>query len=324
MSELKVKLNTDETISNALTMAQNQQLNTPLLERFLKLLTASNLDTYSTDFPAILAAGYVAVAHQSQAVSNADAAELKLRKRIAHYFNALNDHISDGDYPPHVRKYFGMEIETGIHHKTNSVRDLLAVAARIATGDASMVAAGYTQMQGFTAASVALLLAAFKTMNGIKKNAKIALIRSNQATKTMRPKARATARQVQLEVENNYNHLPPKKMRTFTVLWGLSYVKAKVKTDIKVICFLPDGVKMAAMTDLRIGQILTASGKPAKEGVKGMADAEGSKILSTVLTGKQYVNARLQGCDDIAIPITIKAGIKLTITVRFVKGKSSL
>jgi hypothetical protein len=201
---------------------------------------------------------------------------------------------------------------------------VIAAAGKIAAGNAAMITNGYTPIVDFSAASIATLLGTFNTLNGDKIIAKETHNVNIGTADTMRPLALGSAVQIQLEVENNFNYLDPATMHTFTVLWGLKYETAKTETSIKVICFLPGGLVKAAGAELRLGPVLTKEGKPSKEGVKGMADAEGEDTLVTTQEDLVYVNARLIGCADAHEPVTIVPGIAQTITVNFVIGISTL
>jgi hypothetical protein len=314
----------DQEISDGLTESIAQQFITPALEKFLKVLTEANMNTYGVNFPAKIVLRNNAESAQTNAVTASDIAEAKLVKRMSHYFDVLNGHIEDGDYLPGTRSLFGLDIATGNHPVMDTTTKAIAVAGRIASGDAQMVTEGMTQIVDFSAASIAALLVILNDKIGIKNLAKSAHNDALGVVNIMRPLALAALLQVQLEVENNYNHLPLPAMHTYTVLWGLKYETAKEETEIKVICLLPGGILRAAGADLRLGPILTAEGKPSKEGVKGTADAEGEDILKTTQKDTQYINARILGCADAAVPVIIVPGIAQTITVNFVAGTSSL
>jgi len=324
MSVNKQPIESDQDISDALTEAETMQEATPLLDRFLAPATATDLSTYATDFPAVMAAENAAIVHQSACIETAEISENALRNRISHMFNEMNDKIVDGEYNKSVRAYFNIDVETGVHPSMDTPVKLLAVANKVATGCASMATALLPPFTGFTAASVASRLVTFNTDRAAAIASKMAENTAMGNTHIMRPLALAAAKQTQLEVVNHNNHLSDSEARTLNVLWGLRYGVSKAKTTIKMICFMPDGITKAVMADLRIGKLLTAEGKVAKAGVKGMADAQGERILDTTVVGAQYIIARLIGCADAHVPLTIVAGIPQTITVNFVVGTSSL
>jgi hypothetical protein len=324
MSENKDQLRSDQDIADALTEAETMQEATPLIDQFLQTLTATNLGIYATSFPAAMAAENEAVVHQSACVATADASAYILEQRISHMFNEMNDKIAEGEYDKSVRGYFNINVETGVHPNMDTPVRLIAVAGKVATGCASMVTDSIAPFTGFTAASVASRLVTYNIDRAAATASKIAENTAMGNTHLIRPFALAAAKQVQLEVVNHHNHLSDAEARTLNILWGISYETSKLKTPIKMICFMPDGTTKAVMADLRIGKLKTADGKVAKAGVKGRADAQGERTLDTTQVGSQYVIARIIGCADAEVPVTIVAGVSQTITVNFVVGTSSL
>jgi len=321
MSEEKKQLTSEDSVVSALAAAIEQQALTPILE-------AGTVTVMGPRHDALVSAingRQTAINNEAILVTNTEVAGDDLETGMKNYIKELNGNIKKrvGGNPKSVRALFGLNVATGRQPSMSSQAKKLLVAGKIKDGNVEMIAGGFVLNVAFTAADVLGLRNTFNDFINDKSTAKTAVADGEDAVEAALPPALETANDIPRQVKNFYRALTPSAIRDKERLFGCNFLASKELTDIKVIVKLPASLAGAGAL-VRIGEVLTKAGKPAKEGINGTTDIDGMITLQTTVEGLTNIIVKLIGFADNVTPITIVAGTPQRITVTLVPGVSSL
>jgi hypothetical protein len=319
MSEIKKNPTSIEELVQAGIDAAQKQIDTPVLERFLKPAVIAAIIAMNTDLPHLRDLRNTAEVLKITAVSDSDAAQLKLFSRISHNLQSLNFLIDDGDLPTSARVFFGMTASSEVLPDMKTENKLIDVALLVASGTAAMVVEGLTPPSDFNAASIALLLTDFQTKRAAKVS-KTTIFNTSEINLSAEQVSNITLMfGFGEDCEYNFKGLTAPEMRTACKGWGMKYVTKKDVTQIDISAKY-SGIGMKAVgINFRIGQIDTKKNKvkliPATLGAKGTTNAHAELSLYTAQEGDLYLIAESPLIATKNTPIKIVPGTDQSLTI---------
>ena len=321
----RVELTSAEKVKQAVIAAWERNNSAEPGDQFLSVGTVAGCLLYKVNFAIAIANVGTAHGNEHSYVEFTKEANKPLFNMVSSFFDELKGHVKNHGLTSGVFAYFNLDLD-GNHPDMTTDQLLLDVSANVDTGTASMVAAGYPINVAFTAAEVATLRAAFLIVVNTKTNKKQLSANAESAEEIMEVLAKGFGDKVYQEAKARTIALGLEigAARDFMRTYGIQFEAPKEKTLVPVEVLLTSPLKGAG-AEIRIGPILTARGKPSKEGVRGSANSQGNWQGETTAEHDTYVNVRILNYLDAHVPITPNpGGSHPTVIVQMVPGVSSL
>ena len=141
----------------------------------------------------------------------------------SHYYQALNNAIERGVYPPEVRNYFSIPVSSAIVPDMDSEERAKLWGERVKSGETLMIAAGHPPVGFPTEADVTLKVVDFVAKLTAQNVAMTATNTAQEALENLNEETDKVIKKVWDEVETFYNEETPESMRNSARQWGVKY-----------------------------------------------------------------------------------------------------
>ncbi len=321
MSEVIITANSVKQISEGLVAASSKQLSIPMVDRYLKSQTDTDLAYNVVNFASVVSIMDASEGHKVILNEEANIAEADLKAHNILYLNVINGKIKFGVYDASVRVNFMMMAGSPDFPSMITRDEVLNVSAHIKTGNAVLVALGLTPPLDFTAAQNNTLNIDLTNKNAGANAATEDFINKATIVSNRKKICRTLLITIRKEVQFHVVDYTDAAMRVYCGLWGFKYRTLKAETEIDILFVWADGGSIVPGVAARIGKLETKEGKDATQGVKGIADAHGCLLLDTTQTGSDLLIIwERTGVVSGYEPITIVGGEDQSLTIHLVKA----
>jgi len=290
----------------AMTKAKTKKDGVPVpADNILSEVTSERLDNDLAAFNTGIAAIESAKQTYHNCVLLARPQRILLKKNILSFFKTFNNCIDSlGTIPNTARGFYGLPITKGDMPDINTDDKLLAMGAKVISGDLLRIAAGGIPMSAPTIAQFTIVFDAAKPVILAISNAKTAEATAIRNLQLQEPEVKDLITHIWDEVEAYYSLSTPSNRRTQARLWGVRYISTGVPSVITGNCATALGVGVAGVKIRIVGSshfVLT--------------DALGNFTLNTSLYGDLELLATLKNYEKNTIDFSKDDGVAEVVNV---------
>lgn len=214
---------TDDQRTTAKNVCFAKYNGTALADRLIPAALMTSLTAQRTAWNAAVFALPGLLEIQGARTDQAEALESVTRRSISHFIQVLNLAIERGDIPAAQRAYYGLDLGSAAVPPLSSQASLHLWADRIASGEATRIAAGGAALAWPSAAQVAAALAAWVAVIPLHSAALDAYANGQQAIADLRPADDFLTTDLADTVEFNLRDETPSNLRRRAREWGVVY-----------------------------------------------------------------------------------------------------
>ncbi|MCB9205512.1 MAG: hypothetical protein H6603_11085 [Flavobacteriales bacterium] len=304
---------TDEERASALNMAKKRKDEVPATEVPMSAATVARLDLAQPDLKQRMQARANALSAQAEATAAIEPERSRTRMYISHFFQAFNNGVARGMFPPAHRAYYKLDVSSEAVPPLDSVESITTWGSNLLEGDAERLLNGGAPMAMPTAAEVQAVYDNFLTATGIQADRKQAYDTAQEKVAAMRSDADSLILRMWNEIEAAYSEEDAPSKRRKARQWGVVYISSpgeglEKEGDIGPLVHLNIFADMAedssitvrniGATDLHFYRAEAADAPPHAEGRKIRPSEELTLPLSEFGTSGNYLNVFNPSPDD--------------------------
>ena len=217
-------------------------------DNILSAATSARLDIDLAAFDAGIEAILVAEEAYHTAVLLARPQRILLKSNILSFFKTLNNNIDKlHTIPATARGFYGLPITKGSMPDINTDDKLLAMAAKVLSGDLLRINGGGIAMSAPTIAQFTIVFNTAKPVILAISNAETAKATATRNLQLQTPEIKDLITHIWNEVEDYYSLSTPSNRRTQARLWGVRYISTGVPSVVTGTCKDALGVALAGV-----------------------------------------------------------------------------
>ena len=281
-------------------------------DNILSDATSTRLDTDYEAFEAfkLIIATKEGLYHKAIELARPQRKLLKLF--VTDYFNRMNYFIGKGIMFASDRAYYGQDI-TNLRLPIMNTDDLLlAIAAKVLSGDILRRTEGGIAMDEPTIAAFTVVYNVAKPIIRAISNASTALNTAKENLEKQTPEIKDLITHIWDEVEAHYSMSTAVTKRQQARLWGVRYQSLGIASTITGIC--TDSVTSAPLFNVQLHLVGV--------GRRVLSDAEGRFVMNTSLFEDLTILAKLLGYDDCTLDFFKEDGVTIAVSIVMVKKAS--
>jgi len=288
----------------ALDKGKTKNDNLPPLVVILTPATKTRLNAIQPLFDGAVLALMTALANSTNATALKNAAQALAKMWISHYYQALNNAIDREVYPPSVRAYYGLDVNSGAVPEMNTEDAVKQWGERVSSGETALAAGGYGAIPFPSEPEVRAKVNDYKTKLTTQSSMMDITDQKQEAITALNDEADKVIKKVADEVETYYNEETTESMRGNAVEWGVVYKTLGELTAITFQAVRSDN--NAPVQDVEFKIIST--------GNVYVSDDADSVTIETRIVGDEDVKATHPAYNPVTQTMTIVEGAAMTVT----------
>ena len=288
LNTAKGKMDSLDAADNILTAKTTDRLNI-------------NVDKYNTAFTDIAAA----LVLYYDAIEKARSQRLLLRKWVKNYFASLKLFINAGEILPSARAFYELGVTNTRQPNISSDEKLLAVAAKVISGDFNRRAKGGVALNTPTIEEFTDIYNTAKPIIMAISNTRTALKNEQRKLRKLKEEVDDVIVHIWDEIEAEYSKNTPSSRRTLCRQWGAKFITKGVESVVTGVCAEKTSNKPLPKVKIHI----------IGSGHKVVSDADSKFSVNTSLYGDLELVATLFGYEDQTINFFKDDGVPKVVNV---------